>query len=225
MGWLHQINSRGLFFVIYGSNNLGKSEQVRRLAARLVMEQNQVLVIKYPIYKLEPTGPQINGILRDPNHPDRGLSELEFQKLYAQNRRDFQDTIVELLNAGVNVIAEDYTGTGISWGMTRDVALEKLEEINEGLLEPDLAILLDGERFSTGVEQGHRNESDAEKIWDKNREMHRLLGERFKWKVVNANQSMESVHHAIVKTVHREFADKFLIKNTEELDEKTYSHI
>jgi thymidylate kinase len=192
---------KGRFFVVYGANNLGKSEQVKRLATRLIMEKKQVLMVKYAIYDLEPTGPKINSILRNPDDPDRGLSEFEFQKIYAQNRRDFQQTIINLLNAGVHIVAEDYTGTGLSWGMTRDVPLEQLEEINADLLVPDVAILLDGERFTTLVEKKHRNESDADAIWEKNREMHRILAAKYDWQVVQANQNMEDVHEDIMKVI------------------------
>ncbi len=212
MSQLNEINSRGLFLVVYGANNLGKSEQTKRLATLLISEGNQILVIKYPIYHLEPTGPKINKILRDPLDPDRNLSEFEFQKLYAQNRKDFQEVIVDLLNAGVSVIAEDYTGTGLSWGMTRGVKLDDLEIINEGLLKPDLAILLEGDRFNAGVEVGHRNESDIDQVWEKNRQAHHFLAEKYRWEVVNANYSIDEVHQAIVNVVQKAFGDKFLIK-------------
>jgi thymidylate kinase len=198
---LKDTGSRGMFIVLYASNNLGKSEQIKRLASRFITEGKQVLVIKYPIYNLEPTGPFINKVLRHPEELDREIKEDEFQTYYAQNRRDFQNTLINVLNAGINVIAEDYTGTGIAWGMTRDVKLEDLEEMNAGLLTPDIEILLDGNRFITGVEKQHRNEGAGEDIWTKNRKIHLLLAERYGWKVVHANQDIDIVSKDINRII------------------------
>jgi thymidylate kinase len=206
------LEHRGLFIVIYGANNLGKSEQSRRLSSKLIHEGNQVFVIKYPIYQLEPTGPIINSILRNPDDPNRKISEYELQKLFAQNRRDFQEVLIQLMNAGVHIIAEDYTGTGISWGLTRDVPHEDLVTLNEDLLIPDLAILLDGERFLSGIEQRHRNESDLDVVWEKNRSAHQFLADRHGWKRVNANQEIEQVHRDVMEIVVAEFHGKSLLK-------------
>lgn len=190
-------NKRGKFIVLYGPNNIGKSIQTRELVSRIVLDGNQVIMIKYPIYHLEETGPKIDKILRGKDSTKKKVSEEEFQKLYAQNRRDFQPNIINLLNSNIHVIAEDYTGTGISWGMTRGVKVEILEQINKGLIEPDLSLTLDGKRFSESIESGHRNESDGDKVWKKNREIHLFLAKRYSWTVINANRIIKEVHEEI----------------------------
>lgn len=196
------MSTRGKFVVIYSPNNLGKSTQLDLLRARLADSGGKYMFIKYPIYDLEPTGPLINTILRHPEILDKQYSEAELQALFAQNRRDFQPQLRGLLAEGTTVIAEDYKGTGIAWGMTRDVSLEYLEKINKDLLEPDLSILLDGKRFLQGKESGaHRNEGAEQKLWEKNRKIHRDLAKRYGWQLVNANQPKEQVHQDIWKLV------------------------
>jgi thymidylate kinase len=202
MSELSQLAKRARFIVLYGANNLGKSTQIRFLAKRFISRGKQVLLIKYPIYELEPTGPLLNKILRHSDQLDKSYAEDEIQKIYAQNRRDFQDTLIDLLNAGITVLAEDYTGTGIAWGMTRGLSVEKLEKINEGLIEPDTAILLDGERFDSAKEKGHRNEDSGEKLWEKNRQIHLDLAKRYNWHKINANGSIEEVGEAVFKILH-----------------------
>lgn len=193
---------RGKFIVIYSPNNLGKSTQLELLKARLAGEGGKYVFIKYPRYDLEPTGPLINAILRHPDTLDKEYTEAELQELFAQNRRDFQPQLEQLLAEGTTVIAEDYKGTGIAWGMTRDVPLEYLESINSDLLEPDLSILLDGKRFIQGKENGtHRNESAEQVLWEKNRKIHQDLAKRYTWHIVNANQTKEKVHQDIWKLV------------------------
>jgi len=136
---------QGKFIVIYGANNLGKTTQTNLLAKKLVEHNKEILRVKYPIYNLEPTGPKIHQILRKSDQLEKPMEESDFQILYAQNRRDFQPVIKTLLEAKMTIIAEDYTGTGMAWGMTREVPLKYLEKINKNLINPDLSILLDGE--------------------------------------------------------------------------------
>lgn len=205
----------GKFIVIYGANNLGKTIQTSLLTKKLIDNGENILLVKYPIYTLKPTGPKINRILRDPSEKDRGIKELDFQKLYIQNRIDFQPTLKLLLSSGFTVLAEDYLGTGIAWGVTNSIKndgedeknlsklISKFEKLNKGLLKPDIAILLDGERFLTGIEKEHRNEDRGNSVWDLNRKVYQKLAKRYSWKSVNANQSIESVHRDIWKIISK----------------------
>jgi len=194
---LFNIDDRGKFVVVYASNNLGKSVQIERIVARLNTMGEQVMRVKYPIYGLKPTGHRINEALRG------GISMPEdvLQQFFADNRRDFQPTLINVLNAGVNVVAEDYTGTGIAWGMTRGIPQEELFVYNKGLVVPDAAILLDGERFSAAIEDGHRNEADGNGVWDKNRAIHLQLAQELGWTVVSANGEIEEIRENIWQEV------------------------
>lgn len=187
------MNERGQFIVIYGANNMGKSLQTDMLKAALEKTGKVVERVKYPVYDLEPTGPQINAVLR----LGKQMPEETLQELYAQNRRDFQPTLVSYLESGKWVVGEDYKGTGIAWGMVREVSLQVLESINSDLLSEDFAILLYGERFDKGKEQSHRNEIDDE-IWKKGQEMHLFLADRYKWPKVYATRPPEQVHADIM---------------------------
>ncbi len=188
---------RGKFLVIYGPNNIGKSTQVRLLAKHLIDEGKQVLIVKYPIYDLSPTGPLINDVLRH----GKKMTDLELQTVYAQNRRDFQPVLEKILVAGIFVVAEDYTGTGIAWGTTMGLSITKLEEINKKLLQPDIAILLDGPRFIQAIEKGHKYEDGGTEIWEKNRKIHLQLGERYGWLKVKVDGPAEKVHQQIWQLV------------------------
>lgn len=196
------MTERGKFIVVYGANNLGKSTQIDLLAEELREEGKEVELLKYPIYELEPTGPIINAAIRE----GLEITEIELQRVFAQNRQDFEPFLMkEILEKGKWVIAEDYKGTGIAWGMARNIPVEVMEEMNSGLLEEDLAILLDGEQFVSGIERGHRNEPSSEWRWA--RQVHKELAERYGWQVVEASRSRETVADEIWKIV----VEKFLI--------------
>ena len=183
-----------MFVTIYGTNNIGKSTQVKLLVEALRAAGQAVEYLKYPIYDLEPTGPAINKVLRGAE--GQKISELELQELYAQNRRDFEPKLKTMLARGQLVVAEDYTGTGLAWGVTKGANLEEIEKLNQDLLKEDLSILLDGQRFLSGKEAGHLHESN-DAFMQRCREVHLELAERYDWKIVNANQKVEEVQAEI----------------------------
>lgn len=197
------LTERGMMVVIYGPNNLGKSEQIGRLTKALSREGVPVKQIKYPIYDLEPTGPQINGILR----LGQPSTEENLQGLFVQNRRDYEPQLLRDLSSGLWVTAEDYKGTGIAWGVTKGVSLKRLEEMNAGLREEDLAILLYGDRFGTGHEMHHRHEGDPE-IWNRAMEVHLMLAERYNWQKVFANRPAIDIHNEVMALVKEELLKK-----------------
>jgi len=190
---------KGKFIVIYGVNGTGKSTQVEKIIQYLEEEKIKVNSLKYPIYDLSPEGLFIDKYLRDSDFRKKNPQTTEeLQKKYAENRKRFEPKLKKILEKGEWVLAEDYTGTGICWGLTWGASLEYLEKINNNLYQPDLSILLSGERFLSSLEKGHRNESDDEKI-NISRNFHELLSQRYGWKSVNSNQKIKEVTEDIKK--------------------------
>ena len=118
-----------MMIVLYGVNNLGKTTQAKKLVERLHAESYSAEYIKYPIYDLEPSGPRLNAYLRREN-PEH-LTPEQAQLLYIENRTAYEPTLKAKLAAGVHIVAEDYTGTGIAWGVTKGAMLEVLEQIKK----------------------------------------------------------------------------------------------
>lgn len=190
--------SKGKLIVLYGINNLGKSTQARLLVQKLGALGRKAKYLKYPIYDLEPTGPVLNDYLRKGN--PQNLAARDAQILYAQNRQDYEPTLKMELESGIDVVAEDYWGTGVAWGIGAGVDKNFLLELNRKFNFEDIAILLTGTRFESGVEKGHLHESN-EPFINKVDEIHRQLARQFGWKIVNANQDKEKVAEAIWKYV------------------------
>ncbi|PJE51606.1 MAG: hypothetical protein COV29_00395 [Candidatus Yanofskybacteria bacterium CG10_big_fil_rev_8_21_14_0_10_36_16] len=194
-------NQRGKFIVFYGTNNLGKTLQARKLVGRMTDMMIPVMYLKYPVYDLRPSGPLLNEYLREGN-PHK-LSAREAQLLYTQNRTQFEPKLLEYLNAGVTVIAEDYKGTGIAWGSGAGVDQDFLKEINSHLLEEDLAFIFHGQRFAQSKEKGHLHESNDE-FTERVQEIHLALGKEYGWHPIVANDSIDAIHEKIwaeVKTL------------------------
>src|SRR3989344_7361907 len=191
----------GKMITLYGINGIGKTTQVERLVKFLQAQGKPASRLKYPIYDLEPEGPFIYKYLRDADFRNNNeLTTEALQKKYADNRRRYEGELKKRLAAGEWIVAEDYMGTGVAWGLTWGADLEYLEDINRDLLVPDLCILMHGDRFQTAIETGHRNEMAEDKI-QICKNFHLLLGERYHWKKVSAHQSVECVSEDIIHIV------------------------
>lgn len=170
---------------------MGKSIQAKLLTDKLNLQGLKTEYLKYPIYDLEPSGPILNNFLRGGN--TYNLSRRDAQFMYAMNRTQYEEKLLQKLQAGINIIAEDYVGTGLSWGIGSGVDEEFLRNANKHLLKEDLAFLFDGERFRQAAEKNHKHESDDE-LTNKVRQTHQRLGEEFGWIKINANQTIDEIH-------------------------------
>lgn len=194
---------KGKFIAIYGINGIGKTTQVDLLVEFLKAHGKNASRLKYPVYDLEPEGPFIYKYLRDPKfRAENELSTHKLQKKYAENRLRYEPILRERLNNGEWIVAEDYTGTGISWGLTWGGKLDYVEDVNEDLLKPDMEILMDGPRFLSAIEKDHRNEMEPERI-EICRNFHRLLSDRYGWTKVNAKQKIDKVQLDIVEHIKK----------------------
>lgn len=193
------MTSRGLFIVMYGINNLGKSTQANILVEKLKAEGHNVEYLKYPIYHLRETGPMIDEYLRGGN--PYNLSPREIQIMYALNRTQFEPFINKMLLQNIHVVAEDYTGSGLSWGIGAGVDEKFIKKINAHLLKEDLAFIFDGERFTEATEKNHKHETD-EALLQKVRAVYNKLGKEKGWTEIQANQDKDIIHQQIWRTVH-----------------------
>lgn len=184
----------GKLIVLYGINNLGKSTQAKLLVERIKSNGYQAEYLKYPIYDLAPSGTILNDYLRNGN-PHK-LSSREAQIIYAMNRTQYQAELIAKLKAGINVIAEDYKGTGIAWGLGAGVDEKFLKDINSHLINEDIVYLFDGNRFRQAIENNHKHENDEDLI-TKVRWAHLKLREEYGWLKVNANNTIQEIHEEL----------------------------
>jgi dUTP pyrophosphatase len=191
---------RGKLIVLYGINNLGKTTQAKMLVEKLKQTDIAAEYLKYPLYGLAPSGTLINNYLRQGNFYK--LTPREAQIIYTLNRTQYEETLKQKLAQGIFIIAEDYTGTGLAWGIGADVDENFLKFINSHLLKEDLAILFDGSRFTSGIETNHRHEQNEE-LTNKVRVTHLHLAQERDWQIINANQTIEQVQAAVWKKVKK----------------------
>ena len=192
---------KGKLIVLYGINNLGKTTQAKLTVEWLKSIGTEAEYLKYAIYDLQPSGPILSDCLRNGNPYD--LSPREFQIIQVINRTQYEQTLKEKLEKGIWIIAEDYSKTGIAWGMGRDIDQTFLKKINSHLLEEDLGILFEGERFTSGIETSHQHEQNEE-LTQKVKIIHEELGREYNWISVNANESIEAIQNKIQTIIKQE---------------------
>lgn len=185
------MNKDGKLIVLYGINNLGKSTQAKLLVERLKANGYQAQYLKYPIYDLAPSGNILNDYLRNSN--PHNLHSREAQIIYALNRTQYQSELIAKLQAGINIVAEDYKGTGIAWGLGAGVDEKFLKNLNSHLVNEDLAFLFDGDRFRQAIEKNHKHENNDD-LTNKVRWAHLKLQEEYGWIKINANETIETIH-------------------------------
>ncbi|HAZ28882.1 MAG TPA: hypothetical protein DCY48_03870 [Candidatus Magasanikbacteria bacterium] len=190
----------GKLIVIYGINNLGKSTQARLLVERLQREGHKTQYLKYPIYDLAPSGHMLNQYLREDN--PFGLSAREAQLLYVLNRTQAEPAIKKKLKEGIHIVAEDYIGTGLAWGIGAGVDEAFMKDINSHLLKEDLVFLFKGERFVSATETNHKHESD-QALLECVAGVHERLGKEYGWIEIAANDPIETIAETLWATVRK----------------------
>ncbi len=191
----------GKFIAIYGINGIGKSTQIERVHKHLESEGLKVKYLKYPVYDLEPEGPFLNKYLRDEEFRTANPQTThELQEKFMKNRQRYEEMLIADLEKGFWVIAEDYVGTGIVWGMTWGGSYSYLKEINKDLRKPDVEILMDGNQFDTTIEKGHRNEDNDERVRIC-RNFLLMSSEIEDWELIDANQDIAIVTKDLLEKI------------------------
>jgi thymidylate kinase len=179
---------KGKFITLYGINNIGKSTHAKRLVEKLEQKGFKAFYVKYPVYDVIPSGPFINNILR--GNDSQTISEEELQLWYVVNRYQYQKEVERMTNEGFIVVAEDYSGTGIAWGIAKGLDEKWVENINSKLLKEDLAIMLEGERDKSACEARHVHEQN-ETLIEKCTFVHSQLADKYGWRRVQLQKNVE----------------------------------
>lgn len=184
-------NEKGKLVVLYGINNLGKTTQAKLLVQRMQQNGIKAKYVKYALYDLEPSGPMINEYIRNKN--PEGLSARELQILQVLNRTQYQNELINNLEQGITIVAEDYIGTGIAWGVGAGVSKSFLTKLNSHLIKEDIAFHFVGKRFTDSIEQGHFHETNNE-LTERVRIAHAELAKENGWiDVDNNGKSIDQV--------------------------------
>lgn len=188
----------GKLVAFYGINNIGKTTQTNKVLDRLKSNNLKAVLIKYPVYELEPTGPYLNSVLR--GSLTQTISEEELQLWFCLNRFQFEPILKKKLLENEFVLLEDYIGTGIAWGITKGAEKSWLEKINKPLLKEDLAILLTGKRSFEARESRHIHEKQ-DILVEKCANVYLELAKDYNWETIKIQKNMNDTLELIWKVI------------------------
>jgi dTMP kinase len=196
-----------LFITFEGPDGSGKSTQVRLLAEALEARGHPLVVTR------EPGGTRIGNAIRSVLH-DRAHVEMSARAealLYNAARAQLVDEVIRpALDGGKVVVCDRFADSTLAYqgyGYGRDlVLLRQLIDFATGGLKPDLTILLDIDP-AAGL---RRKQGDATEEWnrmeDKALAFHRAVHAGYldlarqepeRWLVVDATQTVETVHATV----------------------------
>jgi len=191
---------RKKLLVFEGLDQSGKNTQVELLTRRLREQGCQVEKTSFPDYDT-PIGKEIKAFLREERRYNAQVRHI----LYAANRWERKGDIERWLNEEKFVVIDRYYQSNLAYGLANDLELDWLLNLERGLPEADLVIVIDTppeasfERKPAERDAYERDLSFLRRV----REAYIRLSQRFSWVIVDGERSVEEVHNDIWELINR----------------------
>jgi dTMP kinase len=188
----------GLLVALEGVDAVGKRTQSLLLSSWLRSKNVASESLSFPDYGT-PIGQEIKGFLLG----DRIYSAEVRHMLYAVNRWEKKDEIESLLARSDVLIVNRYSASNLAYGIANGLKLDWLNNLEVGLPEADLVLVLDAPPSALSSRRG----SDKDKyelniiLQEKARSTYLELANEFGWTVVNAAQSIQKTHQILAAVV------------------------
>lgn len=129
---------RGLLIVVEGLDRAGKDTLIEHLVNLLEQAGESVMVQAFPD-RTTKSGIILDRFLRR----EIDLSDWDCHELYAENRRELEETLCKALLSGTTVICSRYAYSGVAYTAAKGHDIRKCMKADMGLLRPDLIVFLD----------------------------------------------------------------------------------
>lgn len=125
------------FIVLEGPDGAGTTLHAKLLAEKLMSEGHEVVLTA------EPTDGPIGSSVRARLKGSETIDPLELQKLFSEDRAwHIEHVIQPALDARKIVISDRYIASTLIYGEALGVPLQKLKEMNNNFIQPDLEFVL-----------------------------------------------------------------------------------
>ncbi len=198
-------NYSGKFIVFEGLDGSGQTTQVELLKEFLEKKQYSVVATKEPTQDSK-AGLKIKKILTEKIKID----PFELQKLFAEDRAcHLREIIIPNLKDGKIVISDRYFFSSFAFGSADGADLEKIIELNNQFLLPDICFLLKvspKECIKRIEKRGEpktlfEEERKLAKVWH----FYEIISKRFKCiKIIDGEKPIDDVFNDIKKIILRE---------------------
>ncbi len=187
---------------VEGIDQSGKRTQTRLLAHRLRLNGFKVDTISFPIYT-SPAGREIRKFLnRKRLYPPQAV-----HMLYSLNRWENLELIRKHLDRSDFLVTDRYSPSNLAYGVSKGLDLRWLRELDRGLPDPDLVLVLD-----VPVPASFTRKSKERDVHERNRsfmlkvnQTYKSLAKRLGWKVVDGTKPIEIVNADLWNQVQHRF--------------------
>ena len=185
-----------MIVVIEGGDQAGKKTQTELLSKALKKRKIKTKTFSFPDYST-PVGKEINQYLNG----KRKFPPQTIHCLLAANRWEKLNQILEAKSRNSVLIMNRYYQSNLIYGLANGLKSNWLENLDKGLPKADLVIVLDVSqkesfhRKKTKRDKFEKNEKFLRKI----SKIYRNIGKKKGWKIIDASQSKEEVHQAVLK--------------------------
>jgi len=193
---------RGVFIAIEGIDAVGKKPQPFILKSWLNSRGMSTHTFSFPAYDTV-VGREIRKFLAGTaSYPQQARA-----MLYAANRWEKVAELERLLSNNDVVIVNRYTGSNYAYGTSNGLDLKWLVNLEAGLPQPDLTLVLDAPPVKIAPRRGERKDTYERnlELQERVRGAYLTLAKEFGWTVVNAEGGVDEtgrgVRAAVAKTL------------------------
>ncbi len=193
-----------MIVAIEGGDQAGKKTQSRMLANALKKNKVKTKIFNFPDYST-PIGKQIRRYLD-------GKTKFPPQVIHcllAANRWEKLEEIKKADQKNSVLIMNRYYHSNFVYGIVNGMKLDWLENLDKGLPQSDLVIVLDvSQKEAFSRKNSKRDVFEKNKLFSqKISKAYRKLAKKKHWKLIDASGSKQDVHNQIIKV----FAKKIRI--------------
>lgn len=205
---------RGKFYVLEGIDGSGKSTQAKLLKEYLEQSGRKVILTCEPTY--EPIGK----IIRECLTKKMSAHPITIATLFAADRHEHivnsEYGILQYLEKGYDVVSDRYLLSSYAYqSLECDMDwVMQINTMNENLLLPDvnLYINLTAEASMQRIQANrdvidlYETEEILQKVYQNYQTSFNIISDKFREKLIkiNGNQSVQDIHHDIIKVVKEE---------------------
>ena len=190
--------NNGKIIVVEGTDKAGKGTQSRLLLNALKISGIRCAKMDFPDYTTA-IGQEIGAFLDGRRNYTMEVKHM----LLSANRWEKKNEIERMIKKDTIIIMNRYYQSNIVYGVSHDLGLEWLLNLDKGLPKEDLAIVLEVNP-NISYQRAPRDRDTFEmdqKLLTKVHKNYRILAKQFNWKIIDGDRDSEQVHNEIMNIV------------------------
>jgi dTMP kinase len=190
--------NNGKIIVVEGTDKAGKGTQSRLLLNALKISGIRCAKMDFPDYTTA-IGQEIGAFLDGRRNYTMEVKHM----LLSANRWEKKNEIERMIKKDTIIIMNRYYQSNIVYGVSHNLGLKWLLNLDKGLPKEDLAIVLEVNP-NISYQRAPRDRDTFEmdqKLLMKVHKNYRILAKQFNWKIINGDRDSEQVHNEIMNIV------------------------